>query len=372
MYLNNKHHTWIICSAEGYIKRGFETYSRELVDLINIEHPDSVLLVRSKYNTRNDTNTLSIFNPLRLGSSFNTFIAKIFKFKQKYFYHIVGFVISLFFHLISKKPKTIYVLEFTIYKFLFWYKNRFNKNLKLIYFTGGQLVGKPPVDDSIYLHHVTPCYVEVAEKMGFAKDKQFVIPHFTNTKVKQYNNTLELRKKLGISNNAFIVLSVGKIDIGSKHMDYVIKEFAKLTCEKFLLLLGHFSIETEQVIQIAQQTLKANEYLITSVPKIEIDQYYQLSNVVVSASRAEGFGLMYVEALANNKIPIVHDFLVARYVLGDYGIFRDLSIENELTNAMENYHSLINEIMAENIPAYLEQKYSWNNLHNEYMKLLLK
>lgn len=366
-----KHHTWIICSAEGYIKRGFETYSRELVDLMNIEQRGSVLLVRSKYYAKNDANTLSIFNPLRLGSSFNTFIAKTFKFRQTYYYHIAGFVISLFFHLISKKPQTIYVLEFTVYKFLFWYKNKFNKNLKLIYFTGGQLVGKPPVDDSIYLHHVTPCYVEVAEKMGFVKDKQFVIPHFTNTKVKQYNNAHELRKKLGITNNALIVLSVGTIDIGSKHMDYVINEFAKLTCEKFLLLLGHSYIETEQVIQIAQHTLKGTEYLITSVPKIEIDQYYQLANVVVSASRAEGFGLMYVEALANNKIPIVHDFPVARYVLEDYGIFRDLSIENELTNAMENYHSLINEITTENIPAYLEQKYSWDNIKNKYLELLL-
>lgn len=372
MYLNNKHNTWIICSAEGYIKRGFETYSRELVDLINIEHPGSVLLVRSKYNTRNDTNTLSIFNPLRLGSSFNTFVAKIFKFRQTYYYHVIGFVISLFFHLLNKKPKTIYVLEFQIYKFLFWYKNKFNKNLKIIYFTGGQLVGKPPVDDSIYLHHVTPCYVEVAEKMGFAKDKQFVIPHFTNTKVKQYNNAHELRKKLGVTNNTLIVLSVGKIDIDSKHMDYVINEFAKLTCKKFLLLLGHSNIETEQVIQIAQRTLKDTEYLITSVPKTEIDQYYQLADIVVSASRAEGFGLMYVEALANNKMPIVHDFPVARYVLENYGIFRDLSIENELTNTMENYNSLINEITIENIPTYLEQKYSWSNLRTEYIDLLLK
>lgn len=372
MYLNNKHNTWIICSAEGYIKRGFETYSRELVDLINIEHPGSVLLVRSKYNTRNDTNTLSIFNPLRLGSSFNTFIAKIFKFRQTYYYHVASFVISLFFHLLSKKPKTIYVLEFTIYKFLFWYKNKFNKNLKIIYFTGGQLVGKPPVDDSIYLHHVTPCFVEVAEKMGFAKDKQFVIPHFTNTNVKQYNNAHELRKKLGISNNALIVLSVGTIDIGSKHMDYVIYEFSKLTCEKFLLLLGHSYIETEQVIQIAQQTLKATEYLITSVPKIEIDQYYQLANVVVSASRAEGFGLMYVEALANNKVPIVHDFPVSRYVLENYGIFEDLSMPDNLKNAIENYAKLHNEIQVENIQGYLKQKYSWSNLRNEYLKLILQ
>jgi len=81
---------------------------------------------------------------------------------------------------------------------------------------------------------------------------------------------------------------------------------------------------------------------------------------------------MYVEALANNKIPIVHDFPVARYVLEDYGIFRDLSIENELTNAMENYNSLINEITTENIPSYLEQKYSWSNLRTEYIDLLLK
>jgi 1,2-diacylglycerol 3-alpha-glucosyltransferase len=370
--MNTTHNTWVICSAEGYIKRGFETYSRELVELINLESPSAVLLVRSNYNLKNEANTLNIFNPLRLGSSFNTFIANIFKFRQTYYYHVAGFALSLFFHLIKKKPKTIYVLEFTIYKFLFWYKNKFNKNLKIIYFTGGQLVGKPPVDDSIYLHHVTPCYKDIALKMGFAKDKQFVIPHFSLTEVKQHNNAHELRKKLGISNNALIVLSVGTIDIGSKHMDYVIKEFAKLKGDKFLILLGHYYIETEQVIRIAQQTLKDTEYLITSVPKTEIDQYYQLADIVVSASRAEGFGLMYVEALANNKVPIVHDFPVSRYVLENYGIFEDLSMPDNLKNAIENYAKLHNEIQVENIQGYLKQKYSWSNLRNEYLKLILQ
>ncbi|MBX2931841.1 MAG: glycosyltransferase family 4 protein [Chitinophagaceae bacterium] len=372
--MSKKHTTWVICSAEGYIKRGYETYTRELVDNLNKDYPNSTLLVRAAVKNNNERNTLNVLNVLKFGGTLNSFLSKrIKKFHpyQSYYLHLSGFITSLFILLFFKRPKIVYVVEGTVYKYLFNYKKYLNKKFKLIYFTGGQLVGTLPVDDSIYLHHVTPCYIDTATKMGFNKEKQFLIPHFTNTQPNIYNNSNVLRKKYGISNSALIVLSVGSIDSIFKRMDYVIEEFTKVEKEKFLILLGHKTDQTLLIEEIANKHLAKEEYLMLTVPKEEIDQYYQLADIVVSASLREGFGLMYVEALANKKVPIVHDFPVSRYVLDSFAIYRNFNKPNELKNAIDNYNELVKEINTENIYPFIKERYAWQKQTTLYYQHLL-
>ncbi len=372
--MRKKDKTWIICSAEGYIKRGYETYTRELVDNLNKDYPSSSLLVRAAVKNNYDKNTLNIFNLLGLNSKLNNFLSKrIKKFHphQAYFLHLIGFMACLFPLIFFIRPKTIYVVEGTLYKYLFYFKKYIYKNLKLIYFTGGQLIKTLPVNERIFLHHVTPCYKDTALKMGFSKDKQFLIPHFTNTNPFSYHNAAQLKNELGINTNALIVLSVGSIDYSVKRMDYVIEEFAKIKREKFLILLGHQTKETHDIINKAQLLLTENEYAILTVSKDKVDQYYQLADIVVSASKNEGFGLMYIEALANKKIPIVHDFPVARYVLDKYAIFRDLSLAGELSNAIENYDSLIHKMNLDSLAQFMNERYAWQNQSGLYYKFIL-
>ena len=67
-----------------------------------------------------------------------------------------------------------------------------------------------------------------------------------------------------------------------------------------------------------------------SVPYPEVAQYYAAADCFVLASLCEGFGRVFLEALAHGLPVIAHEHPVMRYVLGEHGILADLSLEGAL------------------------------------------
>ena len=360
---------FIISSGVGLIKRGFETYAKELYsNLIN----EGLNVYLIKGGGKSSKREKRIFCIPRY-SMLNKFICKLINAPQKkYYIEFLSFSFFLTPYLLIKKPKIIYALESPIYKYLLFIKKKFNLQYKLIHFSGGQIVNQIPDKDTI-LHHVTPCFIEKAINIGFNPKKQILIPHFLTLPYKPNfltNDELEIfKKKMAIPANRKILLSVGNIDSSVKRMDYIITEIEELKGEYYLIILGQYSEETEYIYNLAKKKLGANNFMIKTVSRKEISHYYQASDIFVLASLMEGFGLVYIEALENGLPVIAHDFDISRYVLKDLGIYLDLSKEGVLKNFLINYKPDLTYEAKRKRFEFVYNNYSWDVLKSDYLKM---
>lgn len=360
---------FIICSGAGKIKRGFESSAQNLYNKLLSENLD-VYLIKGGGESKN--NEVHILNIDRY-STLNKLICLLVMNKQKkYVIEFLSFSLLFTPYLLIKKPKVIYVLEAPVLKYLLFLKDKLKLDYNLIYHTGGQLINQRGSRDVI-LHLVTPYYFEKALSCGFRKENLKIIPRFLDINPKKLFFKHSCIAKFKITNklplDKKILISVGSLDFSVKRMDYVIKEIEQLKNEYFLLMLGQFSEETEYIYNLAKQKLGEQNFLMKTVSRNEIDYYYQASDIFVLASLMEGFGLVYIEALANGLAVIAHDFENSRFVLKDYGIYLDLSKEGNLKNFLKSYKPDLSLDTKQKRFEFVYHNYSWDALKLDYLKL---
>ncbi len=350
------------------VKRGYEVYARDLFELLRKEPDFRLTLLKGNGLPRG--NEKVIFNLHRDGF-LNRLLCRFFGVQWRYYIEYVSFAFGLLPLLLFKRFDAFYVLEAPLYKFLSRWRAWSGGRFKLIHFTGGQL-GRIPATGSDYLHHVTPAYQEQARACGFLPQNQFLIPHFVDTatmhRVSDAGN--DLLRELGVPVGMPVVLSVGSIDTQIKRMDYVIRECAALPQAVFVLLLGQPDAASAPVRTLAEQTLGQGRFAIRTVPREDLPLYYSIADVFVLASLREGFGLVFLEALACGLPVITHDYDVSRFVLGEHGIFADLSQPGELTLQLEK--TIGNRAVVERGEPrieYVRQRYDLNQLKAEYLAM---
>ncbi len=109
------------------------------------------------------------------------------------------------------------------------------------------------------------------------------------------------RRALGIGEEDQVLLNLGRLG-GEKNLDELIRLFAQARqqndCLKFLIVGD--GPAREGLEKLAQE-LGVGEHVIFTgmVPPAEVQNYYQLGDVFVSASTSETQGLTYIEAAAN-------------------------------------------------------------------------
>jgi glycosyltransferase involved in cell wall biosynthesis len=355
------------------VKRGFETHARDLFELLRGDAELELTLLKGSGLRCSDETV--VFN-LPRESLPNRFLCRFVGNNRKYQIEFFSFALGLLPVLIFRRFDALYVLEGTLYTFLNHWRRLSGARYKLIHPTGGQL-GILPASDRDYLHHVTPCYASVAKRCGFRDENQFLIPHFIHTAdLSQAPGTQELqrlRRELGIPPELPVVLSVGSIDAQIKRMDYVIRECAALSRPVFLLLLGHQDAASTQIRELAAEKLGSGRFAILTVSREVIAKYYALADVFALASLREGFGLVFLEALACGVPVVTHDYDVSRYVLGEQGYFADLSREGGLTAALEEVLATPQTDAARCARAeYVRQKYEAKVLKEDYRRMFLQ
>ena len=111
----------------------------------------------------------------------------------------------------------------------------------------------------------------------------------------------EKRKKLGIEEHHSVLINLGRLGT-EKNVDELLRYFAKATIENEdlrFLIVGDGPAKEELEKQAMELNVSDKVIFTGMVEPDEVQDYYQLGDVFVSASTSETQGLTYIEAAAN-------------------------------------------------------------------------
>lgn len=360
---------WLVCTGAGRVQRGFETYARDLFERLREDGRIDVMLLKGGGASGDAERALPC---IHRDAAFNRALCALVGGHKRYVIEYASFCLSMLPLLVAAPPDVIYALEGPVYKFLRAWRRRRGARFQLVHFTGGQL-GPLPHDEAAFLHHVTPCSLTAPGAAAFPRQRQFVLPHFLDLRslpaLPDEAARAAARRRLGMPQDRAIVLSVGNLDTGAKRMDYLVREAAVLHPRPYVVMLGQRDPDTPRLAALAESLLGADGYRVATVARDRIWDYYAAADVFALASLREGFGLVYLEALASGLPVIAHDFDESRYVLGDEGILADLSHPGALAGALARVLRERDPGSAARRRAYVRDHFDWAVLGPEYTRV---
>lgn len=225
------------------------------------------------------------------------------------------------------RPDVVFYSDANLGFLLYWFRRWIGVPYRLLFSNGGPC--KPPFVRLDFVHQVNPVCLEEALCAGEPAAKHIMVPYGLRLGSAppsfDSDSRRALRERLGLPAERPVVLSVGWISRTHKRMDYVVEEVAALPAPRpFLVLLGAMDQSSDDILRLAKERLGPNGFTARSVPYHEVSQYYAAADCFVLASLSEGFGRVFLEALAHGLPVIAHRHPVMEYVLGDYGILADL------------------------------------------------
>lgn len=281
----------------------------------------------------------------------------------------------------QQQPDIIFYSDSNLGFQLFHWRKQIGTPFRLLFSNGGPC--HPPFDRTDYVHQVAPFYYEEATAAGESPGRHRMVPYGINVPDGQpdrdENTRRELCRKLGLPEDRPIVLSVGWISSKQKRMDYLVREIARLPQPNpYLVMLGAMDAESGPIVALAREKLGHDNFTARSIPHGEVADYYRVADLFVLASLQEGFGRVFLEALMHGLPVIAHDHPVMRFVLGDEGVFGDLSKPEALTALIDkvlrdyrrtrqrNYETAEAAIRRRE---WVRERFSWSVLRDQYKEM---
>ncbi len=357
---------FIVCTGLGHINRGYESFTRECFDALkDTNHFDLYLIKGGGKSFKNEI----VIPNLPRRKKVALFLARLFS-ADTYTIEQITFCIALLPQIILKRPAVIYYSDFTLGTYLWHLRKHLKFKYKLLFSNGAP--NGPPFKTEDHVQQLLPVYLNQAIAQGAPAEIQTLLPYgfkidmeerFASVNQKEY-----IRKQLGFLPDQKVILSVGAVNKHHKRMNYLIKEVAKLGNNFYLVILGQFEAETPELIALARDKLQGR-FLITSVALEKVKDYYIAADYFVLASLNEGFGRVLVEALSYGLPCIVHDYINAREVLGEYANYIDMKKQGELAKFFSNFDQKYNQT---NLIEVAFHRYSWRILKDQYLSLINK
>ncbi len=357
---------FIVCTGLGHINRGYESFTRECFDALKDTNQFDLYLIKG--GGKSFKNEIVIPNlPRRKKAAL--FLAGLFS-ADTYTIEQITFCIALLPQIILKRPAVIYYSDFTLGTYLWHLRKHLKFKYKLLFSNGAP--NGPPFKTEDHVQQLLPVYLKQAIQQGAAASMQTLLPYGFNNNIEERLVAIHqkeiVRKQLGFSSSQKIILSVGAVNKHHKRMHYLIEEVAKLDTDFYLIILGQFEAETAELISLATKKL-SGRFTIKSVPMEKVKDYYVAADYFVLASLNEGFGRVLVEALSYGLPCIVHDYINAREVLGEYGDYINMQVEGELAQTLLTFKQKFDQ---EKLIKAAYQMYSWDILKEEYLDMITK
>jgi glycosyltransferase involved in cell wall biosynthesis len=186
-----------------------------------------------------------------------------------------------------------------------------------------------------------------------------------------------LRKKLGIKENDFVFVFVGRL-VGDKGINELVSAFSKLTTDNSkLLLVGPLESDLDPLQDETLKEIETNENIISVGFQSDVRLYYSISDCLVFPSYREGFPNVVLQAGAMGLPSIVTDINGSNEIIieGENGTIvpvknTELLLESmkKMMNDSKFYYHLQTNSRSMIVSRY-EQRIVWDSVLNEYFKL---
>lgn len=176
-------------------------------------------------------------------------------------------------------------------------------------------------------------------------DKIFILPNTVDdTKFYPTHKSKKLLNKYNISLEDKIILTVCRLDSKEKYKGYdkviqILSDVLKLIPNLKYLIIGSGDDEVRIKKIIKDFNLEKNVILAGFIPDEEINDYYNLADIFVMPSKGEGFGIVFLEALACG-IPVIagnQDGSKEPLLNGELGILVDPDNLEDIKKAIINF-----------------------------------
>jgi glycosyltransferase involved in cell wall biosynthesis len=197
------------------------------------------------------------------------------------------------------------------------------------------------------------------ERFNFGKNVRIhEIPFGVDSKKFRPRNTSDLRKKLGISGQPFIVLARSTTDPIKGYLP-LLKALDSLAIDNEILLI---SVGEQNLANLHTERLKVIELPWVNSSE-SLSQLYSLADIFAMPSLGESFGMMALESMACATPVLAIEGTATAELVGDTGFLVDpkqrvKGIESEIRHAIENLSST--KTRGNEAQARAEQKFSFD------------
>ncbi len=154
-----------------------------------------------------------------------------------------------------------------------------------------------------------------------------------------------LSKKYGIRPGTKTLFTLSRLSFEEQYKGYdqvieVLPELKKSFPDIKYLIAGKYHPKEKERIEniIEAKGLKENVYIVGFIQEADLQSYYSLSDIFVMPSKEEGFGLVFIEAMAHG-IPVIAgniDGSADALKQGDLGILVNPEKSDELVQAISS------------------------------------
>lgn len=266
-----------------------------------------------------------------------------------------------------------------------------NPKIKVIMITHGIEVWQPLPFVKHKLLKIADTILAVSQ---FTKNQMVYHSKIDPFKIQIFHNTLDpyfkvpdsfekpeyLLNRYGLTKNNKIVFTLSRLVSSEKYKGYdkvieAIAQIAKSQPEIRYVLAGKYDEKEYRRIQelVALHDAKRNVLLTGFVKEEEVTDHYLLADVFIMPSRKEGFGIVFLEAMACG-VPVIggnEDGTVEALKNGELGILLNVSDFKEITRAITNSINLFEDDMQKlNRQTDMLLHFGFPNYKNQFFSII--
>ena len=218
-----------------------------------------------------------------------------------------------------------------------------------------------------YVQELSPEYFKrhLGLPAGF---KRYCIPNFVNIHKFKPLDKMECRKKLGLPDDVFLVLSVGAIGSENKRMSFLIDEFQSVAKENAVLLLVGADDDNGKLVALeGKEKLGDRLVVMSDVACDDMPVVYGAADLFVLCALKEIFGIAFLEAMACGIPCVGHTNPVTEWIIGDGGWCVDMEREAPVAPMMDDGRRMAEEkgVGRERV----EKMFSWEAVYPMFMEM---